>query len=196
MDNFNPELVDYAYNISENRLMTYRKQDPAGDVYVSLLVATYSFDHFRNRYDRPIVQLDVVEAEALDDGQIEVVTADRIVNEVLEQGRIAIYGINFDSGLSVIKTESLGSIELINEALTNDPEMKLHVVGHTDNEGNLAANMQLSQDRANAVVAALVDLGIDPARLTANGVASLAPIATNVTEQGRAQNRRVELVAQ
>lgn len=198
MSNFNPELVEYAYLMTENRYITMRKKRTQGDVYVSLLVFNYSFDSysFRNRHNHPIVQLDVIEAEALDDTQIEVISADKIVSEVNEQGRIAIYGIYFDSGKSAIKDQSIPSIEQIHEALQDSPALTLHVVGHTDNTGTFENNMVLARERANAVVTALITLGIDPNRLMANGVASLAPIASNGSEQGRAKNRRVELVAQ
>lgn len=75
--------------------------------------------------------------------------------------------------------------------------MKLHVVGHTDNVGGYDSNLGLSKRRAEAVVAALSrDFGIAAERLTANGVAYLAPVAVNTTEEGRAKNRRVELVPQ
>jgi len=196
ISNFKPELIDYAYLMTDNRYVTLRKKREQGDVYVSLLVFNYSFDGFRNRYNRPAVQLDVIEAEALDDDQIEVVSADKIVSEVNQQGRIAIYGIHFDSGKSVLKDSSLASIDQIHKALQGSPKLALHVVGHTDNIGTFENNIGLAKDRANAVVRALVSRGISQGRLKANGVASLAPIASNSSEQGRAKNRRVELVAQ
>ena len=196
MSNFKPGLVDYPYNMSENRLVTLKKTDPGGDIYVSVLVFNYSFDFYPDRHNHPVIQLDVIEAEPLDDDQIEVVTAERIASEVTEQGRIAIYGIHFETGKSELEGDSLISIMQINEALQNKPDLNLHVVGHTDNQGTFDSNMQLSKDRANAVVKVLVGLGVDAGRLTANGVASLAPVASNNTEDGRAKNRRVELVAQ
>ena len=77
------------------------------------------------------------------------------------------------------------------------PSLRLHVVGHTDNVGALAHNMTLSKQRAEAVVNALVtNYQIAAARLIANGVGPLAPVASNAAEEGRAKNRRVELVAQ
>jgi outer membrane protein OmpA-like peptidoglycan-associated protein len=75
--------------------------------------------------------------------------------------------------------------------------LKLHVVGHTDNQGGLDHNLALSKQRADAVTAALTaTYGIAAVRLTANGVAYLAPVASNAAEAGRAKNRRVELVPQ
>jgi OmpA-OmpF porin, OOP family len=79
--------------------------------------------------------------------------------------------------------------------LQQNPSLKLHVVGHTDNQGSLDSNFALSKARAAAVAAALsARYGISDTRLNANGVSSLAPIASNADEAGRAKNRRVELV--
>lgn len=112
-----------------------------------------------------------------------------------ETGKVAIYGILFDSGLAAIKPESKPSLDEIAKLLKKETKLTLHIVGHTDGEGALAANFDLSKRRAEAVRAALVkDYGIAAARLTANGVASLAPVAPNTTDEGRAKNRRVELV--
>ena len=93
--------------------------------------------------------------------------------------------------------ESDPTLSEIAKLLGRSADMKIHVIGHTDNVGMLAANMTLSKQRAEAVVAALVSkYKIAPARLQANGVGPLAPVATNRTEDGRAKNRRVELVVQ
>jgi len=194
--NFQPPLLDYIYKVGKNRYVTMKKTDPKGDIYVSLLVYNYSWDFFPNWYGHPIIQLDVIESEALDDEQIEIITADKISNEVATQGKIAIYGIYFDVGKSDLKSESNASIDQIHKALIDNKTMKLHVVGHTDNTGSLDHNMRLSKARAHSVVIALVKKGIDSKRLRANGVASLAPVASNSTDEGKAKNRRVELVAQ
>lgn len=112
-------------------------------------------------------------------------------------GKVAVYGILFDTNKADIKPESKASLEQIGTLLKQQARLKLHVVGHTDNVGNLPANIDLSKRRAEAVVAALASTyGITRDRLTANGVASLAPVASNGDEAGRAKNRRVELVLQ
>ena len=96
-----------------------------------------------------------------------------------------------------VKPESKASLDQIGELLKQRPDLKLHVVGHTDNVGAVDGNMALSKRRAEAVVAALAgSYGVNRARLTGNGVASLAPVKSNTTEEGRAKNRRVELVLQ
>jgi outer membrane protein OmpA-like peptidoglycan-associated protein len=83
------------------------------------------------------------------------------------------------------------------KALKADPKLKVLIVGHTDNQGKLDYNTSLSQRRAEAVAKALsAKHGIDAKRMTARGLASLAPLATNRTDEGRAKNRRVEMVEQ
>ncbi|MFN8011073.1 MAG: OmpA family protein [Holophagaceae bacterium] len=110
-------------------------------------------------------------------------------------GHVAVYGIYFDSGRSEVKPESKPALEEIAKLLKQDPALKLRVVGHTDATGGFDSNMRLSQARAEAVVAALVaQHGIAAARLKGHGVGPLAPVASNETEEGKAKNRRVELV--
>lgn len=108
-------------------------------------------------------------------------------------GHIALY-INFDTGKSDIKPESKPIIDQIVEMLKSNPELKLIVEGHTDNVGNPKSNKTLSDDRAKAVMTAIVAQGIDVKRLRAVGYGQDKPIADNTTEEGRAKNRRVELV--
>jgi len=197
MDNFKPELVKYAYKMGENNCyISMKRSGPKGDLYVSLLVFEYTFDFYRGRYGRPIVQLDVIEAEPLAEDQIEVISADKIISQVNAEGRVALEGIYFDTNKTDLKAESAPAIEQIFKAMTGTGKLKLHVVGHTDNVGSFDHNMTLSKGRANAVKTALTKRGIAAQRLQANGVASLAPVASNNAEDGRAKNRRVELVAQ
>jgi outer membrane protein OmpA-like peptidoglycan-associated protein len=125
------------------------------------------------------------------------VNAQALNEDITKTGHAAIYGIYFDTGKAVIKPESQPAMAEIAKMLAATPTLRLHVVGHTDNVGSVASNMALSKQRAEAVVNALVsDHRIAPARLIANGVGPLAPVASNAAEEGRAKNRRVELVAQ
>jgi outer membrane protein OmpA-like peptidoglycan-associated protein len=113
------------------------------------------------------------------------------------EGHIAIYGINFDTNKSEIKPESDAAIAEIAKLLKQDATLKLHVVGHTDNVGGLDANMKLSQARAEAVKATLLSKhGIAASRLSTFGAGPYCPVSTNLTEEGRTKNRRVELVQQ
>ncbi len=112
-------------------------------------------------------------------------------------GHIAVEGIYFETGKSELKPESAPAIAEVAKLLKDDAGLKLYVVGHTDNVGALEGNMKLSQDRAQSVVQALVKThGIAAARLKAYGDGPYAPVASNDAEEGRAKNRRVELVKQ
>ena len=129
--------------------------------------------------------------------QMEALSSSEIAKGLDANGKVAIYGILFDTGKADIQPASKASLDQIGALLKQQTGLKLHVVGHTDNVGNLPANLDLSRRRADAVAAALArDYGIARDRLTANGVASLAPVASNGNDAGRAKNRRVELVLQ
>jgi OmpA-OmpF porin, OOP family len=121
--------------------------------------------------------------------------AEVFANDIRSTGHAAIYGILFDTAKATIKPESAAAIGEVAKLLTADPALKVYVVGHTDNTGVLESNMKLSQDRADAVVQALVQThGIAASRLKAFGAGPYAPVASNDTDDGRAKNRRVELV--
>lgn len=118
-------------------------------------------------------------------------------NDINATGHVAVYGIYFDSGRSVIRPESAQAIGEIARLLKGQPALKLFVVGHTDNEGTVEGNITLSQQRAEAVLKALVgEQGIAAARLRSYGCGQFAPVAGNDSDAGRAKNRRVELVKQ
>jgi outer membrane protein OmpA-like peptidoglycan-associated protein len=139
--------------------------------------------------------LTIVEKKAM--AQDIVANADVFSNDLKTTGHSAVYGIYFNTGKSEIKPESEQAIGEIAKLLKSDAGLKVHVVGHTDNVGGLEANMKLSRDRADAVVQALVrNHGIMASRLNAYGDGPYAPVASNDTEEGRAKNRRVELVKQ
>lgn len=129
--------------------------------------------------------------------KMTLLSASEMSQSLSASGKVAIYGILFDSGKADIKPDSKASLMQIGAMLKQQSTLKLHVVGHTDNAGTLAANIDLSKRRADAVVNTLMkDYGIARDRLTANGVASLAPVASNADDAGKSKNRRVELVLQ
>jgi OOP family OmpA-OmpF porin len=141
------------------------------------------------------IWLRIVEKKAME--QHIVADAAAFGNDIRATGHAAVYGILFDTGKSIIKPESAQAIGEIAKLLKADPTLKIHVVGHTDNVGDVESNIKLSQDRGEAVLQALVrDHGIAAARLRAYGCGPFAPVASNDTEEGRAKNRRVELVKQ
>ena len=122
-------------------------------------------------------------------------TAEDITLRITVDGRVAVYGVQFDTGSTSILPGSEDTLAAIAEMMSELPDLKVAVVGHTDNVGGYDSNLDLSKQRADAVVANLINTyGIDSARLFAAGASFLAPIASNETEEGRALNRRVELV--
>jgi len=121
------------------------------------------------------------------------VTATDMFDALNREGHIALY-INFDTGKSNIKPESKQTISQIVQMLKANPGLNISVEGHTDNVGDPKSNKTLSDERAKAVVAAIVVQGIDAKRLSALGHGQDKPVADNKTEEGRAKNRRVELV--
>jgi len=122
-------------------------------------------------------------------------TAGDLAEALKTKGSIAVHNILFDTGKATIKPESAGTLAVIADALKSEEALKIEIQGHTDNVGAPAANLKLSQDRAAAVKAYLVQTGgIAAARLTTAGLGDTKPIGDNKTDEGRAQNRRVELV--
>ena len=116
-----------------------------------------------------------------------------IVDKLSTDGFIALY-INFDTGKATIKAESAATLDTAAAALKQAAGIRVEVGGHTDNVGTPEANQRLSQERAQAVMAALAQRGIKADRMTAKGYGQTMPIADNRTEDGRGKNRRVELV--
>ena len=121
------------------------------------------------------------------------VSASDMLDALNRDGFMALY-INFDTGKFDIKPESQPIIDQIAQLMKDNPELKLSIEGHTDNVGTPQNNKVLSENRAKAVMNAVVNLGIDSSRLTAVGWGQERPIADNRTEDGRAKNRRVEIV--
>ncbi len=112
-------------------------------------------------------------------------------------GKIALYGILFDVNKATIKPESEKALQTVIDYLNANPTVKIYVVGHTDNTGVFANNITLSKNRALAIKNYLVTTGkINPARLASDGVASLCPVSSNTSDEGKALNRRVEIVKQ
>ncbi len=141
-----------------------------------------------NEYEQTVVERQAMQQEVVMD-------AAAMGKGLSDAGRVALYGIFFDTGKSDLKGESDPALAEIAKLLTQNPALKVFIVGHTDMVGDPAANLKLSQARAQSVVNALVSRhGIAVVRLTPYGAGSFAPVASNKTEEGRAQNRRVELV--
>jgi len=149
-----------------------------------------------NEYtDRAASYIEIVEPKAMPTGQVTV-DAKAIGAGLQAEGRIALYGILFDTGKTELKPDSNAQLDQMAAVLKAQPATKVFIVGHTDNVGSVDANLKLSQGRAQAVVAALTQRGVAANRLAAHGNANYAPVASNASEDGRAKNRRVEMVLQ
>jgi OOP family OmpA-OmpF porin len=126
-----------------------------------------------------------------------VANAISLAKDISSTGHASVYGIYFDFDKADIKPESEPAIKEIAKLIQDNKELKLYVVGHTDNVGTIDYNMKLSKARADAVMKELITkYNISSQRLKAYGIGSLAPVASNKTDEGRAKNRRVELVEQ
>jgi len=124
---------------------------------------------------------------------VQEVAADAMFEALSKDGFMALY-INFDTGKAEIKPESQGTVAQIVALLNGHEDLKLSIEGHTDNVGTPAANKTLSEQRAKAVMAAVIKGGVAASRLSAIGWGQEKPVADNRSEDGRAKNRRVEIV--
>ena len=183
-------------HIGEQRYVLAEVPDGSG-VRRTLAVVAFAIDagtYCEALEDRTGVLVVAVEPKAREQKMVAV-SAGEMAKALAGSGHIALYGIHFDTGKSAVKPESRPTLAQIAALLKAQPELKLSVVGHTDNAGGASYNKGLSQRRADAVAAALIeDFGIAPERLQASGAGMDKPVAGNDTEDGRARNRRVELV--
>lgn len=190
-------FVMYSAPTSEARTLSAQRVKDGQTLYVHLTVVQWDKDNATVKAKRGVyAALDVVEAGQLQQNMVTVSASD-MSKAIASSGRVALYGILFDTGKADIKPESKAALEEIAKLLKTEAALKLRVVGHTDNQGSLDSNIALSKRRAESVNAALAaQHGIAGARLSAFGVADLAPVASNADEAGRTKNRRVELVPQ
>lgn len=117
-----------------------------------------------------------------------------MIGKKFTEAKIVTHGINFDIDKATIKPESMGTLNMIVGVLKSNPDLKFEIDGHTDNSGTAQHNMELSQQRAEAVKTQLVSMGIDASRLTTKGFGDTKPISDNNSPEGKANNRRVEFV--
>lgn len=163
-------------------LATYRQNDGKGERWIGLEV--------NSRGDW--MRLTVVDVGAMEQ-KVEI-NASEMQAALEKNGYVALNGILFDTGKDTIKAESEPQLQEILQLLKANPALRLSIDGHTDNAGNAAANLALSKRRAESVRGWLVAKGVAATRLTAQGFGDTKPVADNRTDDGRARNRRVELV--
>lgn len=193
-----------ATHTAKNAFSQHSVKDPRIVVAKGTIEGSQShvfiFSAFQENYHEPkasnrvAVYVEEVLSKPMEDKMV-VLKADELAEDIALNGKAAIYGIYFDYDKADIKPESRPQLEQMAAMLKARTELNVLIVGHTDNQGALDYNMDLSQRRAQAVARALADdFGVDGSRLTPRGIGFLAPVTTNRTEEGRAKNRRVELV--
>jgi outer membrane protein OmpA-like peptidoglycan-associated protein len=186
-------VVSAASGDGKFQTLTAFLDRPQGEVGVSLIVIDRDAGA---GLAAPVVVLRVVESKPMTSGQV-VVDAKAMSDGLIKNGHIALYGIHFSTDSAKIEASSDDTLGQMVKMLQQEPTAKVYIVGHTDNTGELAHNLTLSKERAEAVVRVLVTkYGISPGRLAAEGVASFSPVASNASDAGRARNRRVEMVLQ
>ncbi|MDZ4867862.1 MAG: OmpA family protein [Alphaproteobacteria bacterium] len=200
-DDIRGHLINAVFDeVKDVRYALMKKTDTSGDTYVAVYAGVHvggSFGSFSEVLrDRTGVLVEIVEPKGMETKMV-VLKAEAISGDIATQGRAVFYGIHFDFDKADIKPESEPQLEEMAKVMKANAKLNVLIVGHTDNQGKLDYNTGLSQRRAEAVVKALSSkYGIDAKRMTARGIASLSPVTTNRTDDGRAKNRRVEMVEQ
>ena len=182
----------FSYSNDNNRYGAYK----VGDNYVVVYAAEFDYGatHHPIEKGQTAVQVDVIEAKPMQEKMVAV-EASEMEKQIASMGKVVLYGILFDFNKTEVKPESEAALVEIAKLLETRASLNVLVVGHTDAVGSFEANRTLSQHRADAIVAALVSKHkIASTRLFPVGVSFASPVATNSTEEGRAKNRRVELV--
>ena len=182
-------------HVTEQRYTAGKLAKDGGEAVIAVLAYAVEDDLYCKAFNgRTLVMVFVLENKAREQKMVTVSAAE-MQSAIASTGRIALYGIFFDFDKADVKPESKPALDEIAKLLAGSPELKVLIVGHTDNVGKFDYNIKLSERRAKAVVEALKrDYGIDGGRMRPAGVGMMAPTATNDTEDGRAKNRHVELV--
>jgi outer membrane protein OmpA-like peptidoglycan-associated protein len=186
----------FAYGVVDPRLLVAKLDRLQGAAHVIVFAAFQENSANAAAGKRVAVFVDVIESGTMEKRMVTV-QAPEMATNIGRDGKQAIYGILFDFDKADIKPESRPQLEEMAKLMKANPALKVYIVGHTDNQGALDYNVALSQRRAEAVARSLsAQYGVPAARMTARGLGPLAPVTANATEDGRAKNRRVELVQQ
>lgn len=200
-----PELGHQVFTtgVKERRYLCMEK----GGLYVAVYIAARSWEipvkedvspwkkELTVPQDSIVIQVDVVNTKPMEEKMVHISAAE-MQKSISSSGKVAIYGILFDFNQAAIKPESAATLQEMASLLKGEASLKVLVVGHTDNVGTFEFNEDLSKRRAKAVVDELAaKYGIEASRMTPLGASFMAPVTTNTTDEGRALNRRVEIVA-
>ena len=175
---------DRYNSLSDEKMGVYMVRTPDRQIWVEVY---QRYDDKPDNYWLTVVEKKALEVTA------KLVPAEAMKNALDTAGHVALY-VNFDTDKAIVKPDSQPTIAEVAKLLASDAALKLTIEGHTDDAGTPAHNLTLSQGRANAVMGSLIAQGVDPARLQAKGFGQTRPIADNGNDDGRAKNRRVELV--
>ena len=188
-----------AYNESQERVLVAKSKDPK-PTYYYLFVTSYRDGVIPLRLqgsvakERSIAELIVIAPQAMEENMTLLNAAD-MSQALADAGKVSLYGINFDTDKDTLRPDSEPTLKEIGKLLAENPGLRIHVVGHTDDQGEPDYNLDLSRRRAAAVTQALTSTyGVAANRLDSFGCGPYAPAASNDSEEGRAKNRRVELV--
>ena len=184
------EKVNQKYHIAiwvqKSRIRLYQDQNKIFDLPKAFPSCCVKPDHLRFEYGAAMISNVRIAIGAPD-----------MRSKLITEGKLVSYGIYFDVNKDVVKPESYGTLKGIADVLTENPDVKIKIIGHTDADGNDAANLDLSVRRAAAVKSELVKtFGIDAARIDTEGKGETQPVASNDTPSNKALNRRVEFVKQ
>lgn len=184
-----------ASGIDDQRFFAAKIPQAGGEAYVTVHTFLVKDDLYCKAFnERTVAVVHIVEPKPREQKMV-VVKADDMARTIGSTGRVALYGIFFDTDKADLKQESSPTLQEIAALLNSDPKLAILIVGHTDNQGAYDYNLDLSRRRAEAVVKALTaSYRADARRLRAAGVGMLAPAASNDADDGRAKNRRVEVV--
>ena len=186
-------------SIDENVAQFEWRHEKGGDVGTAIMVLSRSGDQLNGLWYHEGEYKGLWTGSPQEGGEepaCTVPTDGSIAQSLSSSGRAIVYGIRFDVDSAQLRPRSEETLQEVLSVLTSQPDLRLAVAGHTANTGRASYNVELSRDRAESVVQWLTDRGIDPSRLQPRGYGEEEPVSTNSTSQGRALNRRVELVRQ
>jgi OOP family OmpA-OmpF porin len=187
-------------NESQERLLVGKSKDAKPTYYCVFVTAARLLPWADSRLghrvhkDQAVAEVIVISPASLEE-KMEFVNADEMSKSLTDAGRIALYGIYFDTDKDTLQSNSTPTLQEIVKLLKSEPKLRVHIVGHSDNQGTAMYNLDLSRRRAATVVRELTSkFGIAADRLDSFGCGPYAPVESNEAEPGRAKNRRVELV--
>jgi outer membrane protein OmpA-like peptidoglycan-associated protein len=188
-----------SYNEAQERVLVGKTKD-AKPAYYYVFVTAYKDGVIPHRLegvvakDRVLAEVIVVAPDQMEQ-RMSFVNADEMSRALADTGKVLLYGIYFDTDKDVLRPDSQPTLAEIQKLLRANPQLRIHVVGHTDNQGSAEHNLDLSRRRAASVAGELATkYGITPSRMDSFGCGFYAPVTTNADEESRAKNRRVELV--